>query len=256
MPPEKAKTTKTKLRDTRLIPDVRDQIRLLEAFLGTTKDSNGRKPCDARCGVYAFYDFDGAPIYVGQTSERLRVRIRRHLTNRRTDAVAMKVLDPMEVSAIEVWPFWNLGVSDTPGKKKKITADEQATLNAAEYSVYTKLNEEPGAVSNLLNEKIPTKTKIIALPESFRATLVPDESRDRLYHPDERIARRAGTIASLAQIIKERDVSLGLRRTLVTQANRLQRLAESRLKQVMGETPETEIEHELYGPEEDTESEG
>ena len=48
-------------------------------------------------GVYAFYDYDGEPIYVGQTNEKLSTRIPRHLTNQRTDAVAMKVLDPFEV---------------------------------------------------------------------------------------------------------------------------------------------------------------
>ena len=48
---------------------------------------------------------DGEPIYVGQTNERLRTRIRRHLTNQRTDAVAMSVLDPFEVAEIEIWPL-------------------------------------------------------------------------------------------------------------------------------------------------------
>ena len=56
-------------------------------------------------GVYAFFDYDGEPIYVGQTNEMLRTRIRRHLTNQRTDAVAMSVLDPFEVLDIQVWPL-------------------------------------------------------------------------------------------------------------------------------------------------------
>ena len=56
-------------------------------------------------GVYAFFDYDGEPIYVGQTNEMLRTRIRRHLTNQRTDDVAMSVLDPFEVLEIEVWPL-------------------------------------------------------------------------------------------------------------------------------------------------------
>ncbi len=51
------------------------------------------------------FDHGGEPIYVGQTNEQLRVRIRRHLTNQRTDAVAMKVLDPFEVFEIEIWPL-------------------------------------------------------------------------------------------------------------------------------------------------------
>ncbi|KAF0208176.1 MAG: excinuclease ABC subunit C [Gammaproteobacteria bacterium] len=40
-------------------------------------------------GVFAFLDYDGEPIYVGQTNEVLRTRTGRHLTNQRTNAVAM-----------------------------------------------------------------------------------------------------------------------------------------------------------------------
>src|SRR2546425_8318935 len=56
-------------------------------------------------GIYAFFDYDGEPIYVGQTYEGLGSRIGRHLTNQRTDAVAMNVLDPFEVCEIRVWPL-------------------------------------------------------------------------------------------------------------------------------------------------------
>ena len=68
----------------------------------------GRQPFNAKYGVYVFYDYDGEPIYVGQTKEQLRTRIRRHLTNQRTDAVAMNVLDPFEVAEIEVFPLIEL----------------------------------------------------------------------------------------------------------------------------------------------------
>lgn len=57
-------------------------------------------------GLYAFFDYDGEPIYVGQTVEQLGTRVRRHLTNQRTDAVAMGVLDPFEVRTVKVWPLW------------------------------------------------------------------------------------------------------------------------------------------------------
>ncbi len=226
-----------------LVPDVRAQIRMLEEFLDNARDDIGTRPCDARCGIYAYYDFDGAPIYVGQTREQLRVRIRRHLTNKRTDAVAMKVLDPMEVAEIEVWPFWDL--------EDASTSTQKATLNAAEYSVFTMLNDTRGAISNLLNEVMPPITAITDLPQPYRAALVPPESRERLYHPDERIARRAATIAALAQIIKERDVSLGLRHTFITQAGRLLRLSERRMNEIVGDTPPAEVERELFGNEGD-----
>src|SRR5688500_13429816 len=80
---------------------IREEI---EKCLNMT-DADGRIVSNARWGVYAFYDYDREPIYVGKTFERLRSRIGRHLTNQRTDAVAMNVLDPFEVFEIEMWPF-------------------------------------------------------------------------------------------------------------------------------------------------------
>src|SRR5579862_9884642 len=82
----------------------------LESFLNSKVNLKGlstpvKRVGDFQWGVYAFFDYDGEPIYVGQTNERLRTRIRRHLTNQRTDAVAMSVLDPFEVFEIEVWPL-------------------------------------------------------------------------------------------------------------------------------------------------------
>ena len=42
-----------------------------------TLSANGRKVGDCLQGVYLFYDYDGESIYVGQTREKLRVRIGR-----------------------------------------------------------------------------------------------------------------------------------------------------------------------------------
>src|SRR5260221_10319961 len=70
-----------------------------------TKDATGKRIGNYQYGVYAFYDYDGEPIYIGQTFETLRQRISRHLTNQRTDAVAMNVLDPFEVADICIWPL-------------------------------------------------------------------------------------------------------------------------------------------------------
>lgn len=83
----------------------------------------GSKVGNYKFGVYAFFDYDGEPIYVGQTNEMLRTRIRRHLTNQRTDAVAMSVLDPFEVYEIEVWP---LPQFDDLTKKKNLDEYREA----------------------------------------------------------------------------------------------------------------------------------
>ena len=202
----------------------------IAAFL-TTKDKNNRVVGNSKFGVYAFYDYDGEPIYVGQTTEKLRVRIRRHLTNQRTDAVAMNVLDPAEVAEIEVWPFFDLdGLTN---------AEAVERLNAAEYTVFQQVIQN-STLGVVLNEKDIPETSPIELPTSIRKRIVPDDIYEKLKHPDTRIARRAATIANLARVISEREVSKGLRRTLLTQAKRLERLAGKRLAEFGGSYPDEE----------------
>lgn len=199
----------------------------LKKFLNS-KDGDGRTPCNAKCGIYVFYDYDGEPIYVGQTNERLRVRIRRHLTNHRTDAVAMNVLDPFEVSDIEVYPYYALEVKAKAESKKAYQARVKTTLNSAEFAVFNRVLES-SALGAVLNEAEIKEAPPVALPPVFRGRIIPDHLFELRKHPDVRIARRALTIASLAKVISEREVSAGLRRTLLTQARRLELLARKRL---------------------------
>ncbi len=190
----------------------------------------GRQPFNAKYGVYVFYDYDGEPIYVGQTKEQVRTRIRRHLTNQRTDAVAMNVLDPFEVAEIEIFPFIDL--EERPGESaEQFQQRVKSTLDRAEYSVFQKVLDE-SALGAVLNEGEIGEQETIDLPDSYRVTIIPSELYERRKHPDVRIARRASTVANLARVISERDVSKGLRRTLLTQARRLERLALERLKEL------------------------
>ncbi len=109
-------------------------------------DENGRKIGSAVHGVYAFYDYDGEPIYVGQTYEKLRGRIGRHLTNQRTDAVAMNVLDPFEVAEIEIWPLDDK-VADLSDKESI-----KSFLDQAEFTVFQQVLEA-STLGAVLNEK-------------------------------------------------------------------------------------------------------
>lgn len=185
-----------------------------------TDYGDGRRVGACQCGVYLFYDYDGEPIYVGQTVESLRGRIRRHLTNQRTDAVAMSVLDPFEVAEIEMWPFWEL---------TKHSARE--TLNRAEYTVYQNALKS-SRFSVILNEKEIKSADYLELPKSVRVAILPAELRRQREHPDIRLARRARTIANLARVISERSVRPGIRRTLWAQARRLEYLAKTRLEEI------------------------
>ena len=131
--------------------DVAAIRRTLTEFLNSA-DETGAKPCNAKCGVYVFYDYDGEPIYVGRTHERLRGRMLRHLTNQRSDAVAMNVLDPFEVADVEVYPFYDLeqprpGESDNAYKKRV-----RECLSGAEYTVFLQVLEQ-SRLKAVLNEK-------------------------------------------------------------------------------------------------------
>jgi hypothetical protein len=201
------------------VASIRAEIR---AFFGK-KDKHGKRIGAYKHGVYAFYDYDNEPIYVGQTEDKISSRISRHLTNHRTDAVAMNVLDPFEVAYIEVWPF---DVAVSLSKK-----DVKQLLDRAEYTVFQKVLLE-SAFGAVLNEKEMAPKPVLALPESHKGKIIPEEVYLHRRHPDIRIARRATTIANLARVISERDVSPGLRRTLLTQARRLERLASQRIDEL------------------------
>jgi hypothetical protein len=200
----------------------------LQVFLDTPVDDpetgKQRKVGSFRWGVYAFFDYDGEPIYVGQTNEMLRTRIRRHLTNRRTDAVAMNVLDPFEVCHIEVWPLPKFQDID------KSNAAAKAHLDALESTIFQRCIEQ-SVFKAILNEKDPpAPAKTIQPPPSYRGRIVTEEISRLRDHPDLRIARRASVMARLAQIISERKVNKGLRRALLTQAERLRWLADRRYR--------------------------
>lgn len=211
--------------------DLRENLtRFLNTPFAAKETSTDFKVGNYRWGVYAFFDYDGEPIYVGQTNEMLRTRIRRHLTNQRTDAVAMSVLDPFEVYEIEVWPL--------PQFQSTSSKDKQAKdhLNALEKLITEKSVSE-SKFKAILNEKDPPSSSLkIKAPPSQRSKIVSDRVFELRSHPDFRIARRALIISRLAQVISERQVQGGLRRVLLTQAKRLEWLAARRFEGMGGES--------------------
>lgn len=210
-------------------PDVQEFRAELSRAL-QAKDEQGRRIASSKWGVYAFYDYDDEPIYVGQTKESLSQRVGRHLTNQRTDAVAMRILDVFEVARLRMWPLWDLvRVEEQEGKQ---AAKKQ--LDASEYSAYLEAILA-SKFQAILNEKIPPLSSPVELPQSYDFPLVSDEVRGERGHPDVRIARRAETIARLSAVARERgQVSEGLRRVLVIQAVRLAYISAVRLAHAEG----------------------
>jgi hypothetical protein len=179
----------------------------------------------AQAAIYAFYDYDGQPIYVGQTAEQVATRVGRHLTGQRSDAVAKFVLDPFEVADIEVWSLPR--ISDSTGD----TAAKRRLLNDYEAAVYRTLRAQSRFMA-VLNEQMPVAHDPVDLPPSIRGRVVPAQLWDDRAHKDVRIARRAAHVARLAQMIGEREVSPGLRRTLHLQTQRLEWLSAERLREL------------------------
>lgn len=188
-------------------------------------------------GVYAFFDYDDEPIYVGQTKESVSGRVGRHLTGQRSDAVAKSVLDPLEVKDIQIWP---LPQFQNVTKRKMPTEYEHAAqhLDALEYLIHQKLISE-SKFGAILNEKDPPAPSVkIAEPASLKGRIVSDAVMEIRAHPDFRISRRAMVISRLSQGISERKIGGGeggLRRVLVTQAKRLQWLAQERYTALGGD---------------------
>ncbi len=140
----------------------------------------------------------------------------------------MNVLDPFEVAEVRVWPL----------DLQRMSAQKRISfLDRAEYTVFQQLLRE-SKLGAILNEKPPMRTTVVKLPQDYRGKIIPEPLYPHRKHPDIRIARRASTIANLARVISERKVSRGLRKTLLTQAQRLERLAAERLKDFPASSPE------------------
>lgn len=210
-------------------PFIRAFRRELTAAMATV-DTESEKRLSACIGIYCFFDYDGEPIYVGQTREKLSTRINRHLTGQRTDAVAYRMLDPFEVAEVAVWPI-NPDPDASP-------AQIRAMFDAGELAVYH-LALSSSKFKAILNEKIPPSTSGERLPpKEYRFPLVAESMREDREHPDVRIARRSETLARLAAVANERgEVSAGMRRVIVIQAIRIAYLAALRLAYVEGRKP-------------------
>jgi hypothetical protein len=117
--------------------------------------------------------------------------------------------------------------------RKKDDKEALENLNALEAAIFERALRD-SKFNAVLNEKVPiSRISPQSLPASIRTRVVSDQVNEIRGHPDSRIARRAATLARLAQVISERSVKQGLRRTLLTQAKRLAWLAEERIMPFM-----------------------
>ncbi len=129
-------------------------------------------------GVYVLCDLDGTPIYVGQSKDGIRSRVRRHLTSARSDIIANRQIDVWEIAYVKAYP-----VSD----KTEITPLENA--------LYHYFNDK----SPLMNGTVPPRPDVAGVTTQAAQTVqvMSDEEIAEKRDPVQRLPRQASHYTQL-----------------------------------------------------------
>lgn len=92
----------------------------------------------AKIGVYVLCDLDQIPIYVGQSTDGIRARVRRHLTSARSDIIANRQIDVWEIAWVWTYPV-----------------EDKADISQLEDALFHHYDKK----SALMNGKVPPKPK-------------------------------------------------------------------------------------------------
>lgn len=157
----------------------------------------------APVGVYALCDLDEVPIYVGQSVDGIRARVRRHLTSARSDIIANRQVDVWEIAYVWAWP-----------------CETRDGIDALEASLFHRFD----AQSRLMNGTIPAAPAgRVHAPEKVRIQILPDEEVEIRRDPGRRLPRQSQFYYQLVDHILNVKDSVELRRSLAAHFDRLSR---------------------------------
>lgn len=163
-----------------------------------------------KIGCYILADLDDVPLYVGQSVDGIRSRVRRHLTSARSDVIANRQVDVWEVAF--VWAF--------PVDKK----EEIAPLEGNLFHHYD-------AISPLMNGSIPVITNSSLPPQpSQKIQVISDSDLDERLSPETRLPRQAQHYARMVDhylVVKQSDQ---IARSMKAHFERLQKYHSELLK--------------------------
>lgn len=129
-------------------------------------------------GVYILCDLDEVPIYVGQSKDGIRQRVRRHLTSARSDIIANRQLDVWEVAYVWGYPV-----------------NEKNQIGPLEARLYHAFNP----ISQVINGIVPAvPSDLSAIPDPAQKIQVMSDAEiaSRKEAP-QRLPRQAGHYASI-----------------------------------------------------------
>lgn len=108
-------------------------------------------------GVYVLCDLDHVPIYVGQSVEGIRSRVRRHLTSARSDIIANRQIDVWEIAWVWAYPV-----------------EDKKEIGPLEAALFHRFDKQ----SALMNGKLPKQpgTKVsVSNPDQIVQVMSDDE---------------------------------------------------------------------------------
>ena len=106
-------------------------------------------------GCYVLCDLDEVPIYVGQSVDGIRARVRRHLTSARSDIIANRQIDVWEIAWVWTYPV-----------------DDRADIGPIEDALFHEFHPK----SALMNGKVPRlPSHRIKVPQPFQRVQVMDD---------------------------------------------------------------------------------
>ena len=130
-------------------------------------------------GVYALCDLDDVPIYVGQSVDGIRTRVRRHLTSARSDIIANRQIDVWEVAYIRGWPV-----------------EDRSGIPVLENTLF----ERYDSLSPLMNGKTLSVTDAaldVSVPEYQVVQVIEESERLSRLRPQQRLPRQISQYLSL-----------------------------------------------------------
>jgi hypothetical protein len=156
-----------------------------------------------KVGVYALCDLDGIPIYVGQSTDGIQNRVRRHLTSARSDIIANRQIDPWEIAFVQAYPVNR--IKDIPLL--------EASLFAKFHRKKPLMNGSIPVAEGQLLRHVPKPAETIQM--------MPDEELRVRREPALRLPRQIEHIGRLVDHILTVKDSAQLRRSLAAHFDRL-----------------------------------
>lgn len=140
-------------------------------------------------GCYILADLDGVPIYVGQSIDGIKSRVRRHLTSARSDIIANRQIDVWEIAYVWAYPV-----------------NQKSAINQLEANLFYNFDSK----SQLMNGQTPREpANQVAIPQpSEIIQVISDEDLRERLSPDVRLPRQAQHYANLVDhylVVKQSD---------------------------------------------------